>query len=600
MKFDDEQKCVIEASPGSLLITAGPGAGKTAVLTQRIRFLGERLKIPYDKILVITFTKAAAVNMKDRFEKQWGFDLKVTFCTFHSLFYNILKDFKKLNFNVISRNEKLNILRTVALNEHFDLSNVDPGVFLDEISAFKNLNDSKKEGFVSQCMEKNEFLLLYNKIDKEMKNEGMYDFDDFSLIAKEVLNQDKKFLDKWRRRYDYCLIDEFQDINESQYDILRLLFSDKYVFAVGDEDQSIYSFRGSSIDISRRFLKDFDAELMFLETNYRSCKNVIKVSNRLINHNKDRIEKIIKPSADAKDGIFEIYKCQSINEEYDDLCQKIKKFKGKSMALLLRTNNVSDALLYHLLKNDICFSSDRSLINLKDNEYINDILSYFKIASGEYTYKNLLNICNKPNRYISRDFISKCKYSEKQGPERFTFKNLYVNAKKYEYLLPIIFKLEKNIINLKKMDSLDALIYVLNICDYKSFLLKREKNHQLIIDEMKDLCRKFESKEELIEYFKLINDENIHKKETYGNNEDCLEICTMHASKGREWDILFIVDVNEGNIPHRKALNEDEISEERRLFYVALTRAKEELYIYGVDDSIHTKTSLFFNELKNT
>ena len=247
MKFDDNQISVIEADSGPLLVTAGPGSGKTAVLTHRILYLHEKLKIPFERILVITFTKAAAVQMKSRFEKLTESDSKVTFCTFHSLFYSIIKDFKSENIQIISLNEKLNILKTVLLNENIDLQSVDFQLILDEFSYCKNTDKSLND-FISVNFEKNIFLKIYNEYNNEVLSRNLLDYDDFVMCV-NMCFENEDFFRKWRNRYSYCLIDEFQDINFRQYEIIKKMFTGKSVFAVGDEDQSIYAFRGSSSDI---------------------------------------------------------------------------------------------------------------------------------------------------------------------------------------------------------------------------------------------------------------------------------------------------------------------------------------------------------------
>ncbi|MBQ2183229.1 MAG: ATP-dependent helicase, partial [Lachnospiraceae bacterium] len=301
MIFDENQISVIKANPGSLLITAGPGSGKTAVLTQRVLYLNTAYNIPFDKILVITFTKAAAYQMKSRFEKEYSGESKVTFCTFHSLFYSIIKDFKSENFLIISLKEKLNILKTVLMDMNLEISRLDLNEILDEISKVKNL-DLDTANYVSKSVEPDKFKVMFDMYEAETKALNLIDYDDFVIIAEKLFDKNPDFLNKWSDRYSYCLIDEFQDINLQQYEMVKRLFKGKGVFAVGDEDQSIYAFRGSSSDICLKFKKDFSADVLKLETNYRSSKKIVKAGMNLISFNSLRFDKRIVPVKDAKEG----------------------------------------------------------------------------------------------------------------------------------------------------------------------------------------------------------------------------------------------------------------------------------------------------------
>ncbi|MCR5848420.1 MAG: ATP-dependent helicase [Lachnospiraceae bacterium] len=633
MIFDENQRAVIEAPPGSMLVTAGPGSGKTAVLTHRIRYLNEKYKIPYEKILVITFTKAAAKQMKSRFESQNECESRVTFCTFHSFFYSIIKDFDNSEFSIISQNEKLNILKTVLLDEDIDVDHVDTGILLDEISKVKNL-DRDIADHHSVILEKERFLKIYTSYENEKRARKLLDYDDFVLFAYEIFEKDRSFFEKWKKKYEYCLIDEFQDINYKQYSLVIKLFKDKKVFAVGDEDQSIYAFRGSSSDICIKFKKDFNADVYKLVTNYRSSKKIVESSVKLISNNTLRFDKQIVSSKDSALGECFVRRFDSYMDEYDAMADLIKEGseRGKSIAVLLRTNNIPDALKYSFLKKKVEFVSETPANSNSDSECIKDILTYFKLSTGENTYKNLLRIANKPNRYISREFLSSCKEKENKYDDSFSYVNLYRNSKNKTYLATNIFKLEKHLKELKKLSSFEGLMYVLNVIGYEKYLFEKKSKCLKDIEEIKNLCREFESKEELTEYFELMSGVNekcttlvsaksfdgnniissfLNDKKGSDNNSQSVkanenDICksipsiiTIHAAKGREWDEVYIPDLNEGNIPHKKAVSKEEIEEERRLFYVAMTRAKEKLFIGCVKDierNVHP--SLFFEELK--
>ena len=601
MIFDENQISVIKANPGSLLITAGPGSGKTAVLTQRVLYLNTAYNIPFDKILVITFTKAAAYQMKSRFEKEYSGESKVTFCTFHSLFYLIIKDFKSENFLIISLKEKLNILKTVLMDMNLEISRLDLNEILDEISKVKNL-DLDTANYVSKSVEPDKFKVMFDMYEAETKALNLIDYDDFVIIAEKLFDKNPDFLNKWSDRYSYCLIDEFQDINLKQYEMVKRLFKGKGVFAVGDEDQSIYAFRGSSSDICLKFKKDFSADVLKLETNYRSSKKIVKAGMNLISFNSLRFDKRIVPVKDAKEGEFKLKSFENPKEEYEVIVKEAKEglMKGKSVAILLRTNNIQDSFLYCLLKYKVPYIAEKTGIKIKNNEFIEDILAYFKIAAGENTYGNLLKIANKPNRYISRNFLAECKLNERYNDGSYTYVNLFNCSRRKKYLSINIFKLERNIKELCKLDSFEALIYIMKVIGYEKYLYEKGAKYETEFEELKSIARDFNHKEDFIDYFELIKEETVEAqeaKEEEGVNK--VRICTIHASKGREWDEVYIPDVNEGNIPHKKASSKEELEEERRLFYVAMTRAKEKLWVCYTDDAKRNlKPSLFVKELK--
>ena len=595
MKFDDNQISVIEADSGPLLVTAGPGSGKTAVLTHRILYLHEKLKIPFERILVITFTKAAAVQMKSRFEKLTESDSKVTFCTFHSLFYSIIKDFKSENIQIISLNEKLNILKTVLLNENIDLQSVDFQLILDEFSYCKNTDKSLND-FISVNFEKNMFLKIYNDYNNEVLSRNLLDYDDFVMCV-NMCFENEDFFRKWRNRYSYCLIDEFQDINFRQYEIIKKLFTGKSVFAVGDEDQSIYAFRGSSSDICLKFKKDFDADVIKLVNNYRSKRKIVEAGMNLISFNTLRFDKKIVSKNSEGNGDFKFMKYLSFLDEYDDMAKEIKEGikRKKKQVILLRTNFLSESLKYSLLKNQIPLNWDKKNENGKNDWITTDIITYFKLACNDRSYENLFRIANKPNRYISRSFLSECRLNEK-NQNVFSYVNLYKCAGTKTYLKVNLFKLERQMKELKKLDSFEGLIYIMNVIGYDKYLFEKGIDYKSDLEELKSIAREFSYKEEFIDYFEIINEDK--EKESKSKQNDGPEICTIHSSKGREWDEVYIPDLNEGNIPHKKAISKEEIEEERRLFYVAMTRAKDKLWIGFVDDPKRSvKPSVFANEL---
>lgn len=614
MSLDSNQIEAVKFPLGSALVIAGPGSGKTTVLTQRVRYMINELNVPPDEILVITFTRAAAMQMKKRFDEMSNEYFPVTFQTFHSLFFSIIKNASKDEVSLISPKEKLNMLVSVLKDKNISFDAINLNSLLNEFSACSN---KFNKDFQSGILEKDVFDSVYTAFEYEKKMSGKIDFDDFSKWALDYLSNEN-IRKIWRDKYKYCLIDEFQDISFDQYEVVRCLFSEN-VFAVGDDDQSIYAFRGAKPSVCFEFVKDYDAKILYLNNNYRSNAYIVERSLKLIGHNKERFEKKLVSKSESAGGVY-VKKFEGSEEEYENLSLSLKenheksnsfsksnesgkpdfygcKNKNESNVILIRTNNVSERLISRLLKDKIRVIYKDKPDSLLKNGCAKDILSYLKLSQKDYTYENLIRIANKPNRYISRAFITECKAKELAYDDTFTFKNLYSLAKGKSYLSANIFKLEKSLSKIRCMSSLEAILYIFGVIGYERFLHESGIKYGEVLDKLKVIAYDKENISDFIEFCE--NVEEYVKDDTFDDKTFdgvTVEIATIHSSKGLEWDNVYIPDVNEGNIPHRGSDSEG-IEEERRLLYVGMTRAKKNLWIGCVNNEDEgVKQSIYINE----
>lgn len=586
MSLDRYQTEAVEFNKGPALVIAGPGSGKTTVLTRRVAYLIKEHLVSPDKILVITFTKSAASQMKERFRSISDDYNPVTFCTFHSLFYTIIKESEYNHYSVVSPEEKLNIVKRCMIDNNMDIDTLNISGIIDEFAQINNgcLNIVD---FESKYLAKDLFIKLYLEFKREKNSLGLIEYDDFSIIVNKILTKETMLV-KWQKMYDYVLIDEFQDVNLTQYNIINKLFVNGNIYAVGDEDQSIYGFRGSSPDICFKFMKDYNAKRFDLVNNYRSKRIIVEMSSRLIKHNKNRFDKNFN-AFNVKKGEFTLFKGQDIKSIYDEMCINIiNQLKmNRSVVILTRTNVMPEGLYKCLNKYGIKLKNNGNKVRVKE-EIINGILAYFRLSNKDKSIKDILTIANKPDRYISRTFINMVS-NETSGI--FDFTTAFKLAKGKGYLVKSLFLLERNLIEISKMDSYEAIIYIMKVIGFEKYLKDKKIEYEKDLLTIKAYAREFRDKDEFVENINLINNFDI-------SSDGEIEVRTMHSSKGLEWDSVFITELQEGQMPHKKCVNRDEIEEERRLLYVGMTRAKESLWLgYAQDESLGVKPSIFVKEL---
>ena len=589
MSLDQNQIKAVEFDKGPALIIAGPGSGKTTVLTKRVAYLIEQRNVSPHRILVITFTKSAALQMKERFLNITNGFYPVTFCTFHSLFYSIIRESVNNHYSIISLEEKLNIIKESLLYNGIDIDLVNIQALADEFSKINNSHVNLHE-FISLCLPKEDFIKVYVSYIKEKNSLMKIDYDDFAYLALDILN-DRNTLNRWKNMYDYLLIDEFQDINSIQYELIKTIFNEN-IYAVGDEDQSIYGFRGSSPEICFRFVDEFNAKKFYLTNNYRSFSEIVSIASMLIKNNKKRFDKDFNANKfDNKEHVF-ICKFNNYENMYKEMAQKIKESLNnkESTVILARTNSITPVFLKELDKCGIDIDRDNCKCTV-NKEILKDICTYMKMAFGELNISNLLRIYNKPNRYISRAFINDLNII---ANEEFTFTNALKAAKGKNYIVKALFVLEKNLSQIKAMDSYQALIFILKVIGYEDYLKKTKKQYDEDIKIIKEYAREFKDIKDFIENVELIDGIEIKTSK----KRLMVEYTTMHSSKGLEWDNVFIADLQEGIIPHKRCSTIHELEEERRLLYVAMTRARKRLWLGFVkNEKAGILPSIFIEEI---
>lgn len=588
------------------LVLAGPGSGKTTVITWRIKYLIEECNVKPESIMVVTFTRAAAVEMKERFLKMSvGRGSAVTFGTFHSIFFRILKF--AYNYNpehIISEQEKVEFIRGIIKGvdaEFGDDKEILPSI-ISEISLVKGNMIDINNYYSSNCPE-NTFRDIYNEYEKVMRKENKIDFDDMLILCYELLTARRDILKLWQERYKYILVDEYQDINVLQYKVLKLLSpKGQGLFAVGDDDQSIYRFRGAKPEIMLGFERDFPgAKKYLLNVNYRSTSNIVDLSSKLIKNNEKRFDKELKAYRGEGAPVY----CQEfadVHKQNDRIVKLIDKltdegYSEDDIAVLYRTNNGSSMLIKCLIDNGIPFVLKDRINNIFEHWIAQDIIAYMKLAMGVGKRSDIIRIINHPNRYVSRQCFTE---------EAVSFEKLKDILADKEWMVERIEKLEYDLLVMRRISPYAAIQYIRKGVGYEEFLVEYAKKMNVSDKELIDILDEIHESaggcavynqwfDKIKEYGEKLKEQAAKK----GEKQHGVTISTMHAAKGLEYKAVFIPDVNEGIIPYKKAMIDADIEEERRLFYVGLTRAKDRLYIMSVNERYNRQMdrSRFLDEM---
>lgn len=587
MGFNQSQKEAIEHKDGPMLVLAGPGSGKTLVITNRIRTLIEQQGVNPSNILVITFTKAAATEMRGRFEKMMNQAyLPVNFGTFHAIFFHILKyAYGYKAENIIREEERMHFFKEMVAGLELEIE--DEGDFIQgisgEISKIKNEQIDLNHYYSTNCPEE-VFRGIYTRYDDFLRRRNKIDFDDMLVYCYELFRERKDILAVWQKKFQYILIDEFQDINKIQYEIIKMLaLPQNNLFIVGDDDQSIYRFRGAEPKIMLNFDKDYpNARRVLLNLNYRCSGAVVQGAVRVIENNKERFEKEIQAFHDEGAPIdvssFEEHAQQ--NQRVLELVQKYAKegIDYEEMAVLFRTNTQPRLLVQKLMEYNIPFRMKDSMPNIYEHWMIKNIRSYIALALGIGKRSDFLQIMNKPKRYISREALQS---------ENVSFEYLKQFYSKRDWMTERIEKLEYDLQMLRTMSPYAAVQYIRKGIGYDEYLkeyadYRRMKVEELyeILEEVQEAAKQFTSYELWFEHMEQYGRELQEQANSRQKQLHAVTLSTMHASKGLEYAIVFIIDANEGITPHHKSVLDEDMEEERRMFYVAMTRAKEHLHIF--------------------
>jgi len=607
--FNKSQIQAISHMDGPAMVLAGPGSGKTTVITHRIKNLIEKAEVRPENILVVTFTKAAAISMQKRFSTlmNGGKGQLVTFGTFHSVFYKILRKSRRYEATeILSERQKTDYIREIigryGISSN-DISELSQNI-INDIGNIKG-NMLNAQEYEPSCCKKEDFIKVYNAYNLELKKDGKMDFDDILRECYLLLCENHTILEQWRELYKYILIDEFQDINRIQMNIIELLASPlNNIFVVGDDDQSIYGFRGARPEIMIEF-KDYypEAELIVLDVNYRSTQSIINVAGRVIENNKTRLDKCAHAN-NNKDFQPDIRKFRNQVEELKFVVSKIKEYENQGislseMAILVRNNSQIQEISSFLKNRKIEAESGKHRSNIYNGMVAKDILSYVRGAlkfDGTYFNEDLIYVLNKPQRYISRQVVLSV--------------NMNISAVRRIYSKNNIDSFLFHIEMIRKLPPQAALSYIRKGAGYEEYLrlYAIESNIPMsgLLKQLEQLvqeCSKFNTLEHWINSIDSAQNsegQNFGKKSSgEGGTNNRINIMTMHGSKGLEFKAVFIVDANQGIIPTSKALRERDFEEERRLFYVAITRAIDYLNIYAVEERLGCpiEVSMFVEEM---
>lgn len=602
MRQNSEQHEAIHHKDGPMMVLAGPGAGKTFVIASRVKYLIEKCGVEPEKILVVTFSKAAASEMRERFERMTEHrQLRVRFGTFHSVFFQILK----VAYHYEAKDIVTPSLRYRFLEEA--LRDVDFGVedkkeFLEDIE--KEISRVKGEGidvdcyYSASCPEQ-VFRDIYRGYQERLQRHRALDFDDMVVYTHKLLSARPDILSRWQKQFQYILIDEFQDINRLQYEAIRMLAKpEDNIFIVGDDDQSIYGFRGARPDIMLSFPKEFpEAKKVTLGVNYRCSSQVLKASGRLIRHNKKRFDKQLSADAGKIEGVH-ICRCQDLSAEAERIIRQIQEYaKGgipyEEMAVIYRTNMQMRTLAGKLMERGIPFTMKENMPNMFDSWLAKDLLCYVELALGDRSREKFLKIANRPVRYLSRAAFNKPEVS-------FDDLRLYYRRKNQMWMLTRVDDFEYELRALRTMSPYSALHYIRKGIGYDEFIesYAKERNGNAEdwlerLTEIQETARDCVSLPEWLAYVESYG----KKLEEIRKEQDCdskagVSLMTMHGSKGLEFEAVFIPTVNEGVCPYRKAVQSGAIEEERRMLYVAMTRAKKHLHLSFVKERFHKEIGL--------
>ncbi len=603
-----EQQRAIAHGAGPMMVLAGPGSGKTFVLTRRIAHLIGTHHINPSEILVITFTRAAAAEMQKRFLSLCeGTHPPVTFGTFHAVFYSILRETSVCRpGSILSEAEKKKILRDIIRKNHYNISMHGDMLeeILTEISRYKNRTDHSESpgNFLSP-----ELFFKINHDFREAQNIlGKVDFDDMALKCEELFQKRPDILKQYQTRYRYLLIDEFQDIAPLQYRLVRRLSTpENNLFIVGDDDQSIYGFRGAKPGIMLHFPVDYpDAETVTLPINYRSTPQVVEAAGRLIVHNKNRFSKNSRAhNGEGREIMLEGYATSDRLESalIEHLWQEKNAGNLSECAVINRTSGMFPLFAEKCRQAGIPCRFREKVKGIFESEIVNDLLAYLEFAQTpvkDRTRSRFFQFMNRPLRYISREAVN----------ERADFGHLMRFYQGRPAMQGTVLRLQADLERIRTMPVFLAINYIRKAVGYDSYLLEKteagDRRHVLeeadLIQNSARGCRTLSQWRDIVEERRnteMTENRSVNKKaaeigqaeEKSESRPECgVTLITMHGSKGLEYDKVFIPNCNEGVTPHKKAKSEEEIEEERRMFYVAATRAKKELtllYITGETDT---------------
>ena len=612
----DQREAVTFEGPGPLLVLAGPGSGKTLVITRRVQYLLAEKGISPERILVLTFTRDAAASMQHRFQILCDHSDSVNFGTFHSIFYQILKASTPLNERqMLTDADKRRILLPILSKMFQQLSpyrrtNLCTDL-IQAIGYYKNTGISSRASQFLPPEVQTSFERIYRAYEERRMEEGRLDFDDMLGDCRNMLQQNNSMRSYWQERFAHILIDEFQDINPAQYEVIKLLSKAPYnLFAVGDDDQSIYGFRGSDPGCMQSFAREYQARQVILGVNYRSGPEIVKNAQSVIGENQNRFRKnqisylLLNASAgsgstqnadggsDLSKGGVRTLKFRDRREEYDFLSTLCSE--TCDTAFLFRTNKLMQLFALSLKRKGIPFEMRERLQNPYENEIVQDLMAYLRLSHGEQNTSLLYRIINKPSRYVSREAMAES--GDLKGLLKY-YRNR--DGRVFERLEI----LEKQLASLGRLALFPGLHYVRKIMGYEEWLLDNcgedESKREDALMRLNWLSEEAAEHPELEEWLRFQKDSSRTANEP--KRDSHIHLMTVHASKGLEFERVIMPDCNDRIYPYGNLLSEQAVEEERRIFYVGMTRAKDSLlltYVAGTAE-LPEKPSRFLGKLKS-
>ena len=595
MLSSDQMRAALHME-GPAMVLAGPGSGKTMVITNRIHHLIKQ-GVPPQNILVITFTRAAARQMKERFERLSAPDhFRVTFGTFHAVFFQILKNaYGYTGENILREDEQYRILTSIAQTLKIECGDMGEWAAdaLSEISRVKS-EQIPLEYYYAASLPEEEFRTVFRMYRERQTQLGKIDFDDMCTYTYDLLRAREDICSAWQDHFRYILVDEFQDINRMQYQIIRLLAEpQRNLFIVGDDDQSIYRFRGSRPEIMLNFPKEYpEAKVMYLSENYRSTPQIVDASSRVIACNKARYPKSLRSMHEAGEPV-EVMACRDMETELLYVVNCIRKsirdgVNPSEIAVLTRTNLEARAPAQKLSSFQVPCRMKESVPQLWDHWIAKDLMAYLELCSPSMQREPFLRVCNKPNRYITR---------ESAYAGKITFAGLRGWYRDKPWMTEYLDGFENTLKTIGAMRPYAAVNYVRRAAGYDTYLQEYARKRRIdydellqIADEVQDSASDCADISQWKEKIQKAREEMSRQKEKRDDDgKDYVTLATLHGAKGLEFTEVFLLNVNEGVIPYRRSSLEPEIEEERRLFYVGMTRAKKKLHILYVKERYSRK-----------
>ncbi|MBS5307965.1 MULTISPECIES: ATP-dependent helicase [Clostridium] len=577
--LDKYQKEAVYIKEKNVLVVAAPGSGKTTVIINRVNYLVNELKVRLGNIIIITFTRAAADNMRNRYKNVFNKEIAPFFGTFHGLFYKILLR-EGFNISIISGGVSHRIIKSVLSKYSDEVSEDKIKEALNNISFFKTSLKAIEE--FKPTMAKDIFIECLQKYEEYKSKNGLWDFDDLSVKVISLLRDNPNILLKYRELFKYILVDEFQDCDELQIQFLKMINQENSLFAVGDEDQCIYSFRGSKPEYMVRFDEIFPkAKKIYLSINYRSNENIVEVSKEVIKNNKSRNDKVINSYKDSI-GVIKFTRPYDEKIQGDEIAGIIEKSIDdlSDNAVLYRTNMEARSMIDTFTRIRIPFVLLDKGYNFFEHFICKDILSYLKLSINIKDKESFLAIINKPFRYVSK---SNLEYIRNSLEDKSPFDILIDKKDTPPYQAKKLDELRRDILYLNKLSLSGAIQYIVSGLNYIDYLKEYGERYNQSIEELEDIIEEFKSAAdglktiiELLGHVERVKEKIEESKEV----QEGVILSTIHGVKGMEFKNVFIINATEETIPHKSSMDEN-IEEERRLFYVGITRAIDNLYIFS-------------------